>query len=426
MNEIVIAHIVSLGKNGEGIADYQGKPLYIDGAIAGETVKAKIVEAKKTYFRAELLEILMPSADRVKPICPLFEKCGGCQIMHLQYSAQLHIKTKKVRDVFSAFQLSAEIFPCLPSPLPLGYRNKIQLPMEGNSIGLYAKSSHTVVEIDSCFVHCSLGEEIFQNIRNILKRYQAPIRYILIKTSIHLQEVLVTLVCLNDANLEKIAEEIMASSPFIKGVVVNINDTYSNKILGNRYKLLKGRPYILEKLENLTFRISSASFFQVNTHQAECIYKKAVELCCLKGTETIVDAFCGVGTLSLFFARQAAKVIGIECVADAIEDAKRNAIDNEINNAEFYHAKAENFIQNLDKIDIILLNPPRKGCEMRLLEQIHKLQPKKILYISCDPLSLARDLKILTSDGYGIQTVQPYDMFPQTMHVETLTLLTHC
>lgn len=430
IGDTVLATVLSIGKNGEGVAEYQGLPLYIDNALPNEIVKAKITECRKTFNRAVLIEIVQASQHRNIPECSLFGRCGGCQLMHLQYSSQLQVKQQKVRNAFKNFFLQADVGPCLPSPASLGYRNKIQLPVEmtehGLQIGLYAKASHELIDVNRCPVHCSLGESIFHKVKQILQTNpNQNLRHVLIKTSIHLQEVLVTLVSnsVNTDSFRELAIAIMQSSPHVKGVMLNVNETDSNVILGSHTHLLIGNPYISEKLGDLRFHISPASFFQVNTLQAEEIYAKALELSNLNGKETMLDAFCGVGTISLFFANHVKKVIGVECVPEAIADAKKNAQMNGIHNAEFHTALAEDFIQNLSAIDILVLNPPRKGCAASFLNAIKRLMPPKIIYISCDPDTLARDLACLASIGYKITTVQPYDMFPQTTHVETLALL---
>lgn len=430
IGDTVLVTILSLGKNGEGVAEYEGKPLYIDNALPHEIVKAKIIECRKNYSRAQLIEIVQVSENRSIPECSLFGRCGGCQLMHLNYSSQLELKQQKVQSAFQQFSLQANVAPCLPSPASLRYRNKIQLPVEitehGLQIGLYAKASHELVDVNTCLVHCSLGESIFHNVKQILQTSpNENIRHVLIKTSIHLQEVLVTLVANND-NVDifnGIAIAIMECSPYVKGVMLNINETDSNVILGSETHLLKGNAYITEKLGDLLFHISPASFFQVNTLQAEAIYAKALELSNLNGDEIVLDAFCGVGTISLFFANHVKKVIGVECVPEAIVDANKNAHMNGIHNAEFHTALAENFIQNLSSIDVLVLNPPRKGCAINLLNAIKRLMPPKIIYISCDPETLARDLSYLATIGYKVKIVQPYDMFPQTTHVETVVFL---
>lgn len=435
-----ILSINSLGHSGEGVGHLDGYTVFVDGALPGELVKVSLYELHKSYGRARLIEIIESSPKRTQPICPLFGQCGGCQLMHLNYSEQLIEKQKQVENALKRIgKLDVTVEPTLPSPLPLQYRNKIQLPVkqgtDGPYLGLYARSSHDLVKVDHCHIHCSIGEEIYQKVKGFLstsniesydgERETGELRSILIKSSINLGEVLVVLVTKTHhvKNLQDFAEKIMNTSPLIKGVVQNINGAKGNGILGNRYQLLCGSMHIRERLSDLYFHISPASFFQVNTNQAEKLYQKALEISCLNGTEIILDAYCGVGTLSLYFARHCKKIIGIECVAEAIKDAKENAKLNEIYNATFVCAYAEDYIKNIQSIDLVILNPPRKGCERSFLDGIKKINPKKIIYISCNPSTLARDLAILQAYGYSIEIVQPFDMFPQTAHVECLVKL---
>lgn len=442
LNDQIQLEIHGLGHSGEGVGNYHGYTIFVDGALPGELVKVSLTECRKTYGRAELIQIITPSPDRVVPICPVFEKCGGCQLMHLKYSQQLLIKQKRVLDALQRIGkiANAPVEPCLASPKELHYRNKIQLPvqsgLDGVKIGLYARSSHDLVEVDTCYIHCELGEEIYQKVRAIIKQsglsaYDAQtgegeLRHILIKSSVNLKEVLVILVTAKQVSpiLSDVAKQIKQSSPYIKGVIHNINPSNSNVILGSSFHPLIGNKSIQEQMGDLKFNISAASFFQVNTQQAERLYAKALEFAEVNERQIVLDAYCGVGTISLFFARQVRSVIGIECVPAAIEDAKENAILNGISNTSFVCANAEDYIKSLKEIDVMILNPPRKGCEKSFLDGIKRLHPNRIVYISCDPATLARDLAFLCAMGYTLDTVQPYDMFPQTAHVECVAKLT--
>ena len=347
------------------------------------------------------------------PSCPLFGRCGGCQLMHLSYAQQLVWKRDRIVTAFQRAGLTADILACEPSPQQFAYRNKIQLPYQSGRLGLYALHSHELVPIEHCPVHCPLGEKAFHHVRKLLKQ---PLRYLLIKTAVYSEQVLITLVTHTDIDLTLFAKQLMRAMPEIRGVVQNINNSPGNVILSDQFRTLAGEGTIEETLLGLSFQVSPASFFQINSPQAERLYQTAIDWAALQGHETVLDAFCGVGTLSLLFAKQAKDVIGIECVPQAIANAKENAIRNNISNAQFHCARAEEF--SYKDCDLILLNPPRKGCDPRLL---NTLLPRPILYISCDPDSLARDLATLK--GHRIQRVQPFDMFPQTMHVECLVQL---
>ncbi len=333
--------------------------------------------------------------------------------MHLSYDEQLTWKRNRIVNAFLQAGLTANILHCEPSPQQLAYRNKIQLPYQSGKLGLYAKNSHELVPIEHCPVHCPLGERAFREVRRLLKQ---PVRYVLIKTAVYSEQVLVTIVTKDNSNYTPFAKELMRAMPEIRGVVQNINNSPGNVILGDQFHTLTGEGTIEERLLGLFFLVSPASFFQINAPQAEKLYQTALDYADLKGSETVLDAFCGVGTLSLIFARKAKAVVGVECVPQAIDNAKENALRNGLFNTHFHCARAEEF--SAQDYDLILLNPPRKGCDPRLLNKLH---PRPLLYISCDPESLARDLALLK--GYRIERVQPFDMFPQTTHVECLVQL---
>ena len=441
-DEIISVKIDGLGHHGEGVGRLNGFTIFVEGALHGEIVKAKVVESRKRYGVAELIQVLSSTPDRIIPSCHLFGECGGCQLMHLFYSKQLEVKQQKVIDALRRIGKieDCEVAPCIPSPSSLNYRNKIQLPVrkgkEGNiTIGLYSRSSHDIVEVKTCHIHCSLGEQVLHDVRSFILqlgiepfdpiKQTGELRHLLIKSAINTKEALVIFVTNGKPSslLLKLANEIMKKNPVIKGVVHNIQSGPTNVILGPVFEILEGNGFIHENLCGLTFKISPASFFQVNPDQAEQLYLKALEFSALTGHETILDAYCGVGTLSLLFAKQAKKVIGVECVNQSIIDAEENARLNRISNAFFTCAAAEDFISCLSSIDVVLLNPPRQGCDRRLLEEIGKLSAKKVIYISCDPATLARDLAHLKASGYKIDAVQPFDMFPQTAHVECVVKL---
>ncbi|MBS0649480.1 MAG: 23S rRNA (uracil(1939)-C(5))-methyltransferase RlmD [Verrucomicrobia bacterium] len=424
--------IKRLGIHGEGIGDYHGFTVFVEGVLPGETVTASIKEVRKNFARAQVISYEKTSSQRVVPPCPVFGRCGGCQLMHLDYASQLEAKRQRVVDSFERIGkiFDVPVAPCVPSPSPLAYRNKIQLPVVLDAtlhMGLYAFNSHEIVEIEKCYIHCPLGERVFAHVKQILQTHPDPsLRHVIIKTAVHTSQVLVVLVTQGKGSplLPSIAEKIMESFPEIKGVVQNIHSTPGNVILGETFRTLAGHGSIVDKICGMFFKVSPASFFQVNPSQAENLYQTALEFCDLKGDETLLDAYCGVGTLSLILASHVEKVIGVECVPDAISDAQENAQRNHIKNAAFVCAAAEDFIGTLSHIDVAVLNPPRKGCELSFLEKLAALKPRRLVYISCDPATLARDLAILREKGYQVNAAQPFDMFPQTVHVETLVQLT--
>jgi len=354
--------------------------------------------------------------------------------MHLDYQAQLEVKRQRVVDAFErvgGFK-GVEVNPCRASSSAFGYRNKIQLPVKGVrgdlKIGLFERGSHDLVDIEACLIHCELGETIFRHVRQLLKDSdivpyctrtgKGELRHVLIKSAVKRGHALVVFVTNGEASksLLKLSERIYHDLPSVKGVVQNINRQRTNVILGKIYKTLVGEGVIEETICDLTFKVSPASFFQVNVRQAEHLYQYVIES--LGFSETVVDAYCGVGTMSLLIAQRAKKVIGIESVPEAIQDAKRNAKTNGISNTEFYCESVEQALDQLVKGDVIVLNPPRKGCEPEVIEAIDQ---SRVIYVSCDPATCARDLKRL--EGYEIVSVQPFDMFPQTAHVETVVTL---
>lgn len=428
--------IQNLGINGEGVGYWHGYTIFADGTLPGEAIRGRLIQRERNFGRIQPVSIQNPNPDRVTPPCPLFNRCGGCQLMHLSYEQQLDLKRQLVIKAFErlAGMPDIKIETCLPSPAPLQYRNKIQLPVvaseDGIQIGLYARHSHDLVPVDHCLVHCELGEKAFQTISKSIKESSVvpydfktglgELRYLMVKTAIHTKQVLVTFVTATEASpaLKELAKTILRRCPEVKGVVQNINSTPDNVILSNSYKLLEGEPHIEELLCGLLFKISPASFFQVNTLQAERLYTKALEFAQLTGQEVALDAYCGVGTLSLLIAKKTKYVFAVESTPEAIDDAKINATRNAINNIVFTCNDAREYIMGLQPIDVAFVNPPRKGCELSFLEKLAQLAPKRLVYISCDPGTLARDSAILCEKGYCIEQIQPFDMFPQTMHVE--------
>lgn len=442
LNQKISLDIQRLGIHGEGIGYYHGYTVFVDGPLPCEVIQACMTETKSNYGRARLITIDNPSPSRAKPPCPLFGRCGGCQVMHMSYDEQLNMKRQRVIDAFERIGKFEKppVEPCVASPDPLGYRNKIQVPIGAGPngeirMGFYARSSHDLVDVEHCYIHCPLGEEVFKKLQELIKAsdltpydwntLQGELRHVIIKSAVNTRQVLVVFITHKcPANkLEKIAHELMKACPSVKGVVQNINTVAENVVFGPEFKLISGIPQIIENLCGLQFKVSASSFFQVNPAQAEQLFNRAIEFCGLTGSEKVLDAYCGVGTLSLISSKNAKEVIGVECVYEAIDDAKENARLNNIENVHFICDTAESRIEQINDIDVVILNPPRKGCEPSLLHVLGKKRPKTIVYISCDPATLARDVAILRDNGYAVDAIQPFDMFPQTAHVETLVKL---
>lgn len=429
MEEIDLS-ITALSSEGQGIAKRDNFTFFVTGALPGEEVTARITQKKKTYARAETLKILTPSQERVIPPCPLFGSCGGCQLQHLSYKEQLTFKKTRVVDALERIGKlkNIDVEACEPSLNPFHYRNKIQVPTintSGNIVsGFYACQSHHIIDMEVCLLHTSLGQEVYSALRNILQQFSLAPPFVTIKTSLHEKKALVIFTA------EKVPLNVVEnifSHPLVKGVCQIIPSSNPNKIFSDTIKTLKGDSILTEKLLGLEFSFGPLSFFQVNPPQAEKLLNTARAWVKPKKHEILLDAYCGVGTFSLVFSSHVAKTIGIECVSEAIKFAQHNAQINGSPNTEFHTGHAEHFLNSYkDNIDIVVMNPPRKGADPLFLEALLKKKPKKILYMSCDPATLARDLAILTEQGnYKIKKIKPFDMFPQTHHVETLAYLVH-
>ncbi len=440
-NKNFTEEILTLNSQGQGICSVDGLKIFVDNALPGEKITAKVIQKKKKYGIAKSIKIESTSPKRVAPICPIFKQCGGCQIMHMSYENQLEFKTQKVKDALSRIaKIDFDPSLCIPSPLEFSYRNKIQLPFfqEGEKLklGLYQKGTNSPIRLERCHIHCDLGEKVFNEVSNLLCDFDlkafdeesksGDLRHLLIKTGIQTNEVLIVFIAASKRSipaLKALSEALIKKCPEVKGVVLNINKKRFNSIAGDEHITLLGRPYIYEKLLDKTFKISAHSFFQVNQKQAENLYQKALEFADLKPDQTLLDAYCGIGTLSLLAAPFVQKVIGIEVVKSAILDAQEAAENNQVSNCTFIKATVEDHIHKIDYLDVAFINPPRKGCDRSVLEALAQKKPQKIIYISCDPATLARDLHFLCENGFELKVVQPFDMFPQTTHVETCALL---
>ncbi|MEC7838988.1 MAG: 23S rRNA (uracil(1939)-C(5))-methyltransferase RlmD [Chlamydiota bacterium] len=435
-NQKINLKITSIGSSGEGIGKHNGITIFVEGALPGEEIIASVIKTKKNYAFAKLIKLVSSSPDRVSPVCPVFGRCGGCQIMHLKYSEQLKVKRQKVIDALERIGKLKNIYveDCVPSPEHLNYRNKVQLPVKTIddifTIGFFKKKSHQVIPVEQCHIHCSIGEQVLATVKSVILEerpdIQSEIKHIIIKSSIKEGKVLVILV--RSGKLKKsfslLGQLLMDKCIEIAGVVENINSSSRGKaVTGDRWNTLSGNPFIYEELCDVKFKISPASFFQVNTHQAEQLYEKVIQIASIDKSKKILDTYCGIGTLSLIAAKHAKQVLGIEYIPQAIDDARANAKLNQIDNCEFICGKTEDYIEKYCNVDIVFVNPPRQGCDRKVISALGRLNNTQIVYISCDPATLARDLAHLVESGYSIRTVAPFDMFPQTMHVETIVLL---
>ena len=444
-NKIYEMNIDALGSNGEGIGRIDGYTVFVEGALPGEKIGVLIVKVKKNYGYGKLMEILEVSPERREPMCPVAKQCGGCQLQHLSYEAELAYKTREVKDVMERIGgiKDVEVKPALGMEDPWRYRNKAQFPVgkgkDGCAIGFYAKRSHRIVDTDQCFLQNECNDEIIGIVRTFLNEFNIPlydeekhtglVRHILTRIGRNSGEIMVCIV-INGKKLPNsdVLVERLQKVEGIVSIVLNVNKEKTNVILGQKIITLWGKNTITDSIDGIEFEISPLSFYQVNPIQTEVLYGKAVELAGLKGDETVLDLYCGIGTISLFFARKAKKVFGVEIVPEAIADAKKNAARNGITNAEFAVGAAEEVIPRLYEeegitADIVVVDPPRKGCDEKLLETILQISPEKIVYVSCNPATWARDLVVLKEGGYKLKEAQPVDQFSHSVHVEVVSLL---
>lgn len=453
-NEVIELMIEDMGTDGEGIGHIPGPDgehriaVFVKDAAMGDRIEAVITKVKKQYAYARLLKILEPSPYRVKPKCPVAGPCGGCTLQHISYEKQLEFKWNKVRNCLSRIGgLEAPeqyMEPVIGMEHPWNYRNKAQLPVgrdkQGNVItGFYAGRTHTIIDTPHCDIQAEGMEDIIRRVRDFLQEYhistydeerhEGLVRHILTRVGFATGEIMVCLV-INGRQLPH-ADALIAALQDVPGmtsICMNINREQTNCILGDTCKTLWGQDYITDFIGDIKYRISPLSFYQVNPVQTKKLYEKALEYADLKGGETVWDLYCGIGTISLFLSRRAAKVYGVELVPQAIADAGKNAQLNQIENVEFFVGRAEQVLpqqyeENGIYADVIVVDPPRKGCDELVLETIANMEPKRVVYVSCDPATLARDLRRLGESGYCVKKIAVVDQFCQSGHVECVTML---
>lgn len=443
-NEIYIIEITDLGEQGEGIGHLYGFAVFVENAIPGDIIEAKIIKLKKNYGYAKLISIVKASEFRTEPFCSSFPKCGGCSLQHIKYAKQLELKTESVKNKLQRIGgfKDINVLPTIGMENPYNYRNKAQFPVgivDGRTvIGFYRKNSHDIVNIKNCCIQSESDSQIIEKIREYIKENNISvynerentgiIRHILIRTGKHTNEIMVVIVV--NANQLPYTSELIEKLKEVNGmsgIFANINRNRTNTILGEKTCHIWGKTTITDYIGDIRFEISPESFFQVNSIQTEILYKKAMKVAAINKDDIVIDAYCGIGTISLFMARKAKKVYGIEISRRAISDAKKNANINGISNVEFIVGKSEEKLPELCSIqihpDVIIADPPRKGCEQPFLDAVAAMKPSRIVYISCNPATLARDLKYLCEQSYSISSVQPIDMFCHTAHVETVCLM---
>lgn len=444
-NEQLRVMIDDLTHDGAGVAKVEGYPLFIPGALPGEEVDIKVVKTLKKYGFGKLLDVIKPSDHRVTPPCHVFPTCGGCQIQHLSYEEQLKQKQKNVRDVMDRIAKlpHVPVHPVKGMENPWRYRNKSQIPFATQNeqvvAGFYRARTHEIVDTDVCIIQTEEADELMSALKRKLlslgiqpyneMTHEGHLRHLVVRKAHATGEIMVVLVTKTKKLPRKDAliELIQSVIPNVTSIMQNINSEKTNVIFGNETIHLYGKITIIDTLGNIQFEISARSFYQVNRDQTEVLYQQALDYAGLTGNETVLDAYCGIGTISLFLAQKAKEVYGVEIVPQAIEDAKRNAELNHITNAHFKAGAAEDVIPKWyaegKRFDVLVVDPPRKGCDEKLLETILTYKPKRIVYVSCNPGTLARDLRILEDGGYRTQEVQPVDMFGHSSHVECVALM---
>ena len=443
-NKTYIGECNTIGLNGEGIVRMDGFTLFVDGMLPKERGKILITKLKKNYGYGKLIKLLEKSSERREPVCPYYKTCGGCSLQHMSYKLQLEYKHLKVKDCIERIGgfKDIDVSKTIGMDKPFNYRNKAQYPVgksDGKAIiGFYSPRSHRITDIDRCMLQNSAADEVIGIVKKHIDKYNVSvydetshkglIRHIVTRIGFSSGEIMVTIV-INGDNIYK-EKELLDDLVTIKGlasVVLNINKEDTNVILGGKCKTLWGKDTIKDSIGTIDFDISPLSFYQVNPVQTEKLYSIAVDAAGLTGNERVIDVYCGIGTISLFAARKAKSVLGIEVVKEAVEDAKHNAELNGIANVEFIAGMAEDVLLDIskkEKADVVFVDPPRKGLEIQVIDGIVKINPEKIVCVSCDPATLSRDLKIICENGYEIKMIQPVDQFCQTGHVETVVLLT--
>lgn len=455
-NDKIVVKIEDIGVSGEGIGKVDGYTLFVKDALIGDTVEAVITKPKKNYGYAKMLRVLESSPYRVEKRCPVARQCGGCQIQELSYEAQLEFKAKKVYGNleriggFAPEFLDTVMEPICGMEEPFFYRNKAQFPIgtdkEGNIVtGFYAGRTHSIIPNTECALGVPVNKQILELIldfmnENGISAYNEEtcrglVRHVLIRYGFKTGEIMVCLV-INGEKLPKSEKLVhkLVEIPGMTSITYSVNRENTNVIMGKEIGILWGQGYITDYIGDVKYQISPLSFFQVNPVQTEKLYGLALEYAGLQGDETVWDMYCGIGTISLFLAQKAKKVYGVEIIPQAIDDARNNAAINGFENAEFFVGKAEEVLPDYyaryerehgksAHADVIVVDPPRKGCDEALLNTMAKMKPEKIVYVSCDSATLARDLKYLCENGYEVKRVKPVDQFPHTVHVECVTLL---
>lgn len=439
-SEQVKVKCIGIDEEGKGIVRIKGKEIHVPNLIEGETAVVELL-FMKNYIKAKVVRIEEKSKDRVTPKCPYFSQCGGCQLQHMSYEGQSEYKQKLIEKLMKPYHKVNDI---LTMQEPYFYRNKIHSTMANDQSGriisgIYEENTHRIIPIEQCMIQDKRADEIIASVREIMKTYkmkpydedtkQGFLRHILVKTGFVSNEIMVVLITASQVfpGKNNFISTLLKKHPDITTIVMNINNRKTSAVLGTAEKVLYGKGYIEDTLCGCVFQISPSSFYQINPIQTEILYGKAIAMAKLTKNEVVLDAYCGIGTISLIVSSKVKSVIGVELNKDAVRDAIKNAKRNKISNAAFYNADAGDFMIDLanekQNINTVFMDPPRSGSDERFLSSLVKLKPNKVIYISCNPVTQERDLKYLTKNGYRVEEIQPVDMFPHTYHVETVVLM---
>ena len=443
MNKIVKGKCIDISSEGKGVVKYQKDIIFCDGLFIGEEADIEILYQRAGVYFGKVRKLYSISKDRIQPKCKICTSCGGCQYQQINYKKQLEYKTNRVKNAIKRIaKIDTKVNDCIGMKDPYHYRNKIQVPFakdrKGNVVyGFYKENSHEIIPTKECMIEDKRAASILWDIKELIKKMGIPtynedngrgiLRYVLIRTSYHYDELMVVLVTsmLNFPGQRNFVDALIKLHPEITSIVENVNSRHTNVILGNKEKILYGPGFIKDDILGLTFEISPSSFFQVNPEQVEVLYKTALDLIDINKEQVVLDAYSGVGTIGLIASKNAKKVISVEIVKDAHKNAIENAKRNNISNIEFHCGDAGEFINSYDgDLDIVIMDPPRKGSDEKFLSTLINKKVPQIIYISCDSETLARDLEYL-KQSYDVTYIQPVDMFPMTAHVETIVVLNY-
>lgn len=443
-NEIKTGQVLDLTHEGHGVVKIDRYPIFVPNALINETIEYKIIKVKKNFAIGKLLNVIVESDSRVEPPCVYYDKCGGCQLQHMTYQAQLTMKKEQVINLFhrkGSFN-DTVIHDTVGMEDPWRYRNKSQIPIGLNNnkkpiMGFYRQCSHDIIDMDSCLIQDEKHQQVMNDVKQLIselnisvyneKTKKGLLRHLVVRTGHYTNQMMIILVTNGKAfkQANQLVEALVKLHPNVTSIKQNINDAHSNVIMGRKSITLYGTDEIEDKLSEITFNISDQSFYQINSHQTEKLYNQALEYAQLTGNEIVLDTYCGIGTIGLYMAGKSKHVYGVEVVPSAIKDAEENATINQLENTTFVCGKAEEVILKWKaegiRPDVVMVDPPRKGCDETFIKTLLELNPKRIVYISCNPSTQQRDAQLL-SQQYDLKEITPVDMFPQTTHIETVAL----